>query len=157
MKTYSQKTNDFFPRQIIWLGWAFIAGSAAIAYSNWVIGLLFGSLSLLLISGREGIIINFQRKRIKYYWGILGLKFGTYEDLPKFGRVTVSPQINLIKGRKEASRSKFEVRLWFREFNDYVLAFTGNHPTSSEKARILSKNLRIQFVDVSKSNGKAHK
>ena len=157
MKNYSQKTNDFFPRQIIWLGWAFIAGSAIIAYSNWVIGVLFGSLSLLVISVREGIIINFQKKRIKYYWGVLGLKFGNYEDLPKFNRVTVSPQIKQVKGRKEASRSRFEVRLWFREFNDYIIAFTGNHLASAEKARLLSKSLRIQFVDVSKSNGKAHK
>ena len=155
MKVYSEKTQDFFPTQIIWFGWAFVAGSLVIAYTNWVIGALFGSLSLLVVSGREGLMIDFRKKKLKYYWGVLGLKFGKFEDLPAFGRLTVSPKINLIRGKKMASKRKFELRLWYKDVQDFTLAFTGKHADCIEKGRFLSKNLRIPMADLSKSNGSA--
>lgn len=156
-EVYSQKTQDFFPRQIIWFGWVFIAGSLIVALSNWVVGSLFASLSLLVISGREGITINFRKRKIKYYWGVLGLKFGSFEDLPEFGRITLSPRIHLKKGRKIASSSEFEVRLWYKEVQDYALAYVGKHAECIKKGRFLSKKLRVPMADLSKSNGRPTK
>jgi len=157
LKKYSEKTQEFFPKPIVWLGWAFALISLSIAYFNYVIGLLFLLISLLVITGQEGLIVNFSTKKVKYYWGVFGLKFGTWESLPKFARITISPKVILEKGTKISSKKHFEVKIWFDEINDFVLAFTGNLGKCHQKASILSKNLKLKVLDMSKTNGKAKK
>jgi len=157
LKPYSQKTQDFFPRPVVWLGWILIAGSVTIAFFNGIIGSLFGILSLLVVTGREGLMIDGKRKKLKYYWGIFGLKFGGWEELPQFSRISISGKIFVKKGKKIASGKEFEVKLWFKEFNDYVLACSGNYTKCNEKAAELAKLLKIKVVNVIKPNGKAIK
>lgn len=134
-----------------------MVASISIAYYNNIIGLLFGILSLLIITGREGITINNEKRKLKYYWGIFGLKFGVWEDLPDFSRVSVSGRIKIKKDKKVTSSREFEVKLWFKEFEDYILAYTGNYEDCREKADNLSKMLNLRIVDMAKTNGKAVK
>jgi hypothetical protein len=53
-----------------------------------LIGLVISLISIFMITADNGIIIDFETKKYKKYWGLLGLKFGSWVSLPEIEKVT---------------------------------------------------------------------
>jgi len=163
LKIHSYKTNNFFPSGVIFGGYLILVVSVAIIFVNAFIGTLFLLLSLLIVSGNEGVSFNFPKKKLRYYWRIFGLKFGKWEKIPPLEKINIVPVTKTTQASSYSGKiaifkaQKYQIRLYYSEYNDYILAFEGNYKHAKAHVAVFSRHLKLKVFDYSKGNGKALK
>ncbi len=122
---------------------------AAIAIQTFVVGLLFCGLALLIISGGEGLVIDFDKKKMRNFWSILGIRMGPWEELPELESIRIvaigSNHKANKKGKQSSTKGRHEVRLQFKEFNDFILAYRGPLVKAQNKAQFLAHYLKLKI------------
>ena len=87
---YSQKTERFFPAGLIFGGiiMIFIGTGVLIFKSIFGVVILLAGISIVFL--HYGLLIDFEERKYKEYWGLLGLKFGKWTHLPPLDYISLT-------------------------------------------------------------------
>ncbi|MDN5214788.1 hypothetical protein QQ020_22100 [Fulvivirgaceae bacterium BMA12] len=80
--TYVQKTERFFPEGLVFGGILMILIGVGALVIKPLLGIILLPAGLSVVFLHYGILIDFEQKRYKEYWGLLGLRFGKWKVLP---------------------------------------------------------------------------
>jgi hypothetical protein len=150
---YQRKTKTIpLPLKIPVVG-VFLFGLYACT-QNLLVGLLFVAAAGVLLTIHEGVEIDFSTKRIRLYWSLIGLKFGSWEALPAPGRLTLVPVRNTytIYGSRTGSSINyqsraFEVHLYPEGSRDHYIVSVGTYEDAKADAQILSRHFQVMAED----------
>ena len=68
--------------------------------------------------------------------------------------ITKNTQASSYGGRISIFKSQqYQIRLYYSEFNDYILAFEGNYKQAKIHVGVFSHHLKLKVFDYSKGNG----
>ena len=153
---YKRKLKSFFPPgSKISAGLILIIGIMAVYYGlqgdvgYFLIGLVISLISIFMITAEKGIIINFELKKYKNYWGLLGLKFGSWESLPEIEKVVVTEFKEGSSYHRRGSASilrggeKHCAYLMYHDTRRKILASVGDLYKAEEDARYLEEQLKV--------------
>ncbi len=125
----------------------------SISTNYWVI-LSFVILCLTLLTVHEGIILDFEKKRLKLYIGLWGIKLGKWESMPTYCRLTlVQTTGNRRLHSKQAMRTydysekSYELRLYDTGSHAYQIASKGTKSNVRKKAEQLSLVTHLAIED----------
>ena len=102
-----------------------------------------------MISAEKGIIINFELKKYKNYWGLFGWKFGSWESLPEFEKVPVAEYREGSSYHRRGSASilrggeKHCAFLVYPDSRRKIPASIGDLYKAEEDARYLADRLKV--------------
>ena len=87
---FSQRTERFFPTGLIFGGILMILIGTGVLIVKPAIGLLILLAGVSIVFLHYGVLIDIQAKVYKEYWGLLGLKFGKWQELPPIEYLSVT-------------------------------------------------------------------
>ncbi len=92
MKTsiYARKTERFFPEGLVLGGILMILIGAGALVIRPLLGIILLPAGLSIVFLHYGILIDFQQKMYKEYWGLLGLRFGKWKVLPPVAYISLT-------------------------------------------------------------------
>ena len=85
---------------------------------------------------------------------------GKWEEIPLLEKITIVPinkttQATSYGGKVSPFKVKrFQIRLYYSEFNDFILAYEGTYKKVKSHVGVFSHNLKLKVFDYSKGNGK---
>ena len=153
---YNRKLKSFFPPgSKVSAGLILIIGLTAI-YDGLqgdnvylLIGLAISVISVFMITANKGIIINFNRRIFKNYWGLVGLKFGSWGSLPEIEKVAFTKFKEGVSYHRRGSASilrgkeKYGAFLMYHDSRRKILASLSDQFRAEEDARYLADQLNV--------------
>jgi len=117
--------------------------------------LIIGSIGLLL---KKGVIIDIDKRLMKSYWGLLGIRFGKWKSLPKvfiliITKISKLNEYNLPSGGAQYFSETTEFRLGIG-INGKIQSIisTGNYNLLIEEGKELSESLSVELLDAIKKS-----
>jgi hypothetical protein len=143
---------------IIFLGiFSILCGLIGLAYSYMPllnIALILGILSLGYGSFYKGVIIDSEKKVVKYYFALAGFKIGKWQALPSGFKYIISKKnmiissIELYSGSRTTKGIRFMVLLVNENPNLNIILFESpNEKAVVNKARELSQVFELEFKE----------
>lgn len=157
---YIRKIDYFFPSPIRIPAYFILLLGVFSIFINNTTGTIITLFCLLIISGHEGVMIDSKKNRMKFFWSFFFLRFGKWEVLPKFAAVVILPEKTKYIGTSfslrttELVESKFGVRLYYPNSNDYILAGKGKLEKIRSDAATLSEIFKVGVEDQSNAKVK---
>ncbi|MFC2125093.1 hypothetical protein ACFLU5_09800 [Bacteroidota bacterium] len=153
---YKRKLKSFFPvGSKVSAGLILIIGVMAIYYGSkgdmgyLFIGLGISLISIFMITAERGIIIDFEIKKYKNYWGLLGLKFGSWKSLPEVEDVVFTKYKEGTSYHRQGSASILRGKerhcayLMYHDSRRKILASVADQFRAEEDARYLADQLEV--------------
>ena len=153
---YTRKLKSFFPPgSKVSAGLILIVGIISVYYGlqgdmeYFLIGLVISVISIFMITAEKGIIIDFKLKKYKNYWGLPGLKFGSWESLPEIDKVIVTEFKEGSSYHRRGSASihrggeKHCACLMYHDSRRKILAAVGYLFKVEEDAKYLADQLKV--------------
>jgi hypothetical protein len=121
---------------------------------NLAVGLLFVAAAAVTLTLHEGVEIDFAKGQIRLYSGLVGLRFGRWDALPRAERLTLVPVWNThtVAGSRTGSsttydQEAFEVRLYPQGSADHYVVAAGTYESAKSDAAFLSSHLKLACED----------
>jgi len=153
---YQRKLKSIFPPgSKLSAALILIIGITAVYYGTQgdtgylLIGLTITLVSIYMIAAVKGIIIDFDNRRYKNYWGLLGLKFGSWENLPEIEAVRFTKFREGSSYHRQGSASilrgkeKYSAYLMYHDSRRKIVASVEDEFRAEEDARYLADQLNV--------------
>ena len=121
---------------------------------NLPVGLLFTAVATVTLTIHEGVEIDFAAHRIRLYWSLAGLRFGTWEALPTPERLTLVQvqKTHTVYGSRTGSsvdyqQQTFEVNLYPQGSGDHYVVSAGTYAAAKADAQMLSSQFQLIYED----------
>ncbi len=143
----------YFPMQFRWFGYLLLAFSGLLlVQGNWIWTPLLMLLGIVLGWSFRGTRIDFSDVKLQEYFGVWGLKFGKWQQVPDLEKITITKQqYSQVLGSRGTS-SKFVstiYRAFLRGPQDYRIPFVAS--TNSEEvlqeARKVGQKMDLPILD----------
>jgi hypothetical protein len=153
MKIFERKTDNVFPFQGKVVGYVF--GLAGLLYllDSPLIGLSLLALSTLIVFTHNGVVLNLETLTYKEYWGLFGLQFGKWKNLPNLWRITITNDKVVYRNQSHATglstystNIKTALNLRINE-RDFIRIAKGKFKDIMDDALFLSGELGLEILD----------
>ncbi len=135
-----------------------LLASPLMILSNPIPGFIFTLVCLMGVTATEGICMDFEQKKFKVYFSIFGLKFGSWQLMPVYNRLTVVPvQENVRAETYRSSQShvyqvnSYMARLYDEGSYDYQVVSKGDKEKVLKEAEMVATLTNIPFEDFTQS------
>jgi hypothetical protein len=156
MKLFNRKIDNVFPFQGKVVG--YVLGLAGLLYllDSPLIGLSLLVLSILIVFTNYGVVLNLKTLTYKEYWGLFGLQFGSWKNLPKLWRITITNDKIVSRNQSHATglstystNTKTALNLRIND-RDFVRIAKGKFKDIMADALFLSGELGLEILDATK-------
>lgn len=151
---FKRKTQSLFPFALKVSGFLIMITSFFATIGGLIIGPIIFLVGLFMSFSEAGVIIDFENRKIKEYWGIFLLQFGTWKKLPDFRLVTVVPftQVysnNLAMGGAQTTSKESSFRVNLKGVNSRIsiVASSGNQKETMKNAEELAERFQLDILD----------
>ncbi|MFH2140906.1 MAG: hypothetical protein ABIJ97_00685 [Bacteroidota bacterium] len=153
--SYKEKTGSL-PNNFIVLGILLILISISLVCifgHLWqiILSIILTLAGILLLMIKTGFVVDFNSKKIRYYWGFFGFIFGKWDSLKDVKYISiVRIKLNEAFSEKECQITfieyKYRVNFIF-ENKRHNQVLKDNLPVAMEKAMIIAKGLGLKIFD----------
>ena len=132
-----------------------LIGAGVIIFKS-IIGVvvLLGGIAIVFL--HYGLLIDFDEHKYKEYWGLLGLKFGKWEDLPPVEYISLTQsrftqQIGLRAANTTLKGVLYRGNLRINEQEKILLLQSHKKDEALKQLKYLAKRLGTKLLDCTKS------
>ena len=154
---FERKIENFFPMPIIVIGIVMSLLGIYVTYRNPLIGVINIIFGLIFVFSKKGFQLDILEKKYKEYFGIWGIKRGSWKDLPDINLITITPSdtmyVNnaIAGGAQTISKSTLlKVNLKYHKA-DKIIASAGSKEKVFKDALLLSSLLKVDILDCSEA------
>ena len=149
---FSQKTERFFPAGLIFGGGMMILIGAVVLVIESILGILILLVGVCIVFLHYGLLIDFKENKYKEYWGLMGLKFGKWQNLPPIAYISLtksrySQQIGLRAANTTLKGFLYRGNLRINEQESIMVIQSPRKDKVLGRLKQLAKKLNLQLLD----------
>lgn len=149
---FSQKTERFFPVGLVFGGIMMILIGTVVLVIESILGILILVVGVCIVFLHYGILIDFKENKYKEYWGLMGLKFGKWQNLPPISHISLtksrySQQIGLRAANTTLQGFLYRGNLRINERESILVIQSPRKEKVLGRLKQLAKKLNIGLLD----------
>ena len=153
---FSQKTERFFPAGLIFGGFLMILIGLGVLIFKSVFGIVVLLAGVAIVFLHYGILIDFEENKYKEYWGLLGLKFGKWQNLPPLEYISLtksrfSQEIGLRAANTTLKGVLYKGNLRINEQERILVMKSPKKDEVLNQLKFLAKKLDLRLLDCTES------